>query len=80
MTECNVQEPGSSHDATKAGPACPQLLGTWNQPLTLNNITEISEDCLNLNVARPKGMGDRKLPVMVWIHGGQYDPSAHTLY
>lgn len=29
---------------------------------------EMSEDCLTLNVWRP--IGARKLPVMVWIHGG----------
>jgi carboxylesterase type B len=62
-------EPGSTIEALSAGPACPQSLGTWNQPLTLLNVTEISEDCLNLNVARPKDA--KNLPVMVWIHGGE---------
>ena len=64
--------PGTIYDATKAGPACPQSLGQWNVPLTLNNITEISENCLNLNIARPKSNGTRTAyPVMVWIHGGK---------
>ncbi len=29
-----------------------------------------SEDCLTLNVWKPLHAGKRKLPVMVWIHGG----------
>ncbi len=33
----------------------------------------MSEDCLNLNVVRPKGVSeDAKLPVMVWIYGGAF--------
>ncbi|MBL8519881.1 MAG: carboxylesterase family protein, partial [Betaproteobacteria bacterium] len=30
----------------------------------------MSEDCLYLNLWVPAGAADRKLPVMVWIHGG----------
>lgn len=33
----------------------------------------VSEDCLSLNVVRPRGTGSwEKLPVMVWIHGGSF--------
>lgn len=31
-----------------------------------------AEDCLFLNVWRPAGAAGKKLPVMVWIHGGGY--------
>lgn len=31
-----------------------------------------SEDCLHLNIWRPQGMPDRKLPVVVWVHGGAF--------
>src|ERR1043166_4230914 len=55
-------------DASKWGPACmqdamfPQLFGA--------PMTQLSEDCLYLNVWTPaKAAGDR-LPVMVWIYGG----------
>ena len=69
----HVALPGSTIDATKPGPACPQPLGQIFLPLALGNITNVSEDCLNLNVARPKMEGSRnKLPVMVWIHGGSF--------
>lgn len=33
---------------------------------------EPSEDCLTLNVWRPAGGAKRKLPVLVWIHGGAF--------
>jgi len=67
--------PGSIIDATKPGPACPQALGQLYAPLGLDNITETSENCLNVNVARPKAAdreGKGLLPVFVWIHGGSF--------
>ncbi|KAF1934576.1 alpha/beta-hydrolase, partial [Clathrospora elynae] len=39
------------------------------------------EDCLNLNVARPKAadrQGKGKLPVLVWIHGGSFWWASNT--
>ncbi|KAJ4363463.1 hypothetical protein N0V83_009757 [Neocucurbitaria cava] len=68
-----VPPSGSTIDATKPGHACPQPLGEVSAPLALRNITDVSEDCLNLNVARPKiEHGCKKLPVMVFIHGGSF--------
>ncbi|KAH6616573.1 carboxylesterase family protein-like protein [Boeremia exigua] len=32
----------------------------------------VSEDCLYVNVVRPAGCEDEKLPVAFWIHGGGY--------
>ncbi|KAK4140564.1 Alpha/Beta hydrolase protein [Dichotomopilus funicola] len=66
----HVPPAGSRVNATAYGPSCPQL-GEWAPPLLLANITHMSEDCLNLNVARPKGTrAGERLPVMVFIHGG----------
>ncbi|WP_284037203.1 carboxylesterase/lipase family protein [Neobacillus sp. 114] len=36
-----------------------------------NDVSNVSEDCLYLNVWSP-GADDKKRPVMVWIHGGAY--------
>ncbi|MGH8784997.1 MAG: carboxylesterase/lipase family protein [Cupriavidus necator] len=62
-------------DASKFGPHCPQ------PDTPFGRASNTSEDCLYLNVYRPKGNGP--FPVMVWIHGGalflgesdDYDPS-----
>ncbi|MEZ8320089.1 carboxylesterase family protein, partial [Vibrio splendidus] len=52
-------------EATSFGDACPQLK-TVSQ--------EQSEDCLNLNIWRPVGVGaDADLPVYVFIHGGDFE-------
>lgn len=68
-----VAAAGSTIEAKTYGPSCPQQLGGWTPPISLGNITNISEDCLSLNIARPKGAcaGDQ-LPVMVYIHGGSF--------
>ncbi|KAJ8116476.1 hypothetical protein OPT61_g2100 [Boeremia exigua] len=70
-----VPSPGQVIDATKPGVACPQPLGKSSPPLGQGNITEVSEDCLNLNIVRPRPNDTdeySKLPVMVWIHGGSF--------
>jgi para-nitrobenzyl esterase len=51
--------------ATSFGPACLQPTGAAN---IAGDPGPVSEDCLTLNVWAPKGA--RRLPVMVWIHGG----------
>ncbi len=51
--------------AAAFGPACLQPTGAANVG---GDPGPVSEDCLTLNVWAPKG--GRRLPVMVWIHGG----------
>lgn len=67
---------GSTIDATSAGPACPQRIDHRKQnPFNAYSyVTEISEDCLRLNLWRPNGTkaGD-KLPVLVYIYGGGFN-------
>lgn len=58
-------------DATKPGHVCAQPTGyPIGKPST-------DEDCLNLNVTAPAG---KKLPVIVWIHGGSLMYGMGDLY
>ncbi|MHA2394214.1 MAG: carboxylesterase/lipase family protein [Promethearchaeota archaeon] len=53
-------------DCTQWGDQCGQgALG----PASHGNL---SEDCLNLNIVAPKNTDNKKLPVMVWFHGGGF--------
>jgi para-nitrobenzyl esterase len=53
-------------DASKFGDACIQpIIKGLNSELA-----STSEDCLKLNVFTPINSGSKKLPVMVWFHGG----------
>lgn len=66
-------------DATKFGPSCiqPEIPAS---SLYYDPPSEMSEDCLTLNVwAKPEGMN---APVIVWIHGGslRMGGSAQALY
>lgn len=72
---------GSEVDATFPGAACPQV--SQAMPPFFAETPNMSEDCLNLRIARPSlTRSDAKLPVVVWLHGGgvvkgsAYDP--HT--
>ncbi|KMQ44482.1 Alpha/Beta hydrolase fold [Trichophyton rubrum] len=71
---------GSNVNATVYGPICPQELRAGSQGKLV-----ISENCLNLNIGRPKNMtSHEKLAVMVTIYGGGYwvghnqDPRWHA--
>ncbi|KAK5627848.1 hypothetical protein RRF57_003563 [Xylaria bambusicola] len=65
--------PGAVVDATSYGPACPQPVEAASPPFSYTDVSEVSEDCLNLIIGRPKGSTkDSNLPVMVWIHGGSF--------
>ncbi|KAI0551128.1 putative lipase [Xylaria curta] len=64
---------GTVISAKSYGPACPQSVEAASPPFTYTDVTEISEDCLNLILGRPAGTTKHShLPVMVWIHGGGF--------
>ncbi|KAJ5584256.1 uncharacterized protein N7459_004056 [Penicillium hispanicum] len=62
---------GTRVNATSAGAACPQPKVPEPDFPLFDNVTKMSEDCLNLRVDRPVGTAaNAKLPVMVYIYGG----------
>lgn len=64
-----VPNPDTQINATAPGPACPQTKAAI--PPFFAETAEMSEDCLNLRIARPSGTSaDSRLPVVVWLHGG----------
>lgn len=66
-------------DATHYGRMSPQIPGFLEQMLGTDS-TDMSEDCLFLNVFRPKNVSeDSNLPVMFWIHGGAYTNGAGSV-
>ncbi|KAL0060374.1 hypothetical protein AAF712_012825 [Marasmius tenuissimus] len=65
-----TQASNALKNATTFGDACPQLSSS-----SLG--APISEDCLYLNVFRPQNtLADAGLPVLFWIHGGQWTSGA----
>uniref|UniRef100_A0A7S3PU08 Carboxylesterase type B domain-containing protein n=1 Tax=Chaetoceros debilis TaxID=122233 RepID=A0A7S3PU08_9STRA len=74
----------SKLDASKYGPDCYQLVDPVLNPLADAN--HMSEDCLYLNVFTPAGHVARsrptfistikRLPVMLWFHGGAFQQGA----
>ncbi len=59
-------------DATKYGSECVQ--GSFGPPPAGGAAAEPrgNEDCLYLNVWAPADAAGKKLPVMLWVHGGAY--------
>ncbi|KAF2000731.1 alpha/beta-hydrolase [Amniculicola lignicola CBS 123094] len=58
-------------DASSRGCVCPQFPNAMPPILDETPFETMSEDCLNLRIARPEGTQfDAKLPVVVWLHGG----------
>ncbi|MFC7620984.1 carboxylesterase/lipase family protein [Microlunatus sp. GCM10028923] len=53
-------------DATAASPSCPQPAGFDAGGVQVAG----QEDCLYLDAVVPRGTGHRRLPVIVWLHGG----------
>ncbi len=64
-------------EATELGPRAPQLLSSFHgfvppEVEVMDRDETMGEDCLVLNVWTPAPDRGRKLPVMVWLHGGGY--------
>ncbi len=64
-------------EATELGPRSPQLLSLFHgfvppEVEAMDRDEMMGEDCLVLNVWTPTLERGRKLPVMVWLHGGGF--------
>ncbi|KAJ7510728.1 esterase 1, partial [Mycena galericulata] len=67
----------ATFNATSFGPACFQIVRHHPLPLP----SEMSEDCMTINVLRPSGISaDAKLPVMFWTYGGGFDSGVSSIY
>lgn len=63
---------GAQIDATNAGASCPQKTTGGLFGASFETVYTLSEDCLNLRIARPSGLeSGAGVPVMVWIYGGE---------
>jgi para-nitrobenzyl esterase len=61
-------------DATQPGAACAQPAGIpMGRP-------SVAEDCLFVNVTTPPQTAGKRLPVMVWLHGGGLKYGAGDIY
>ncbi|GKT45830.1 lipase 2 [Colletotrichum spaethianum] len=70
-----------TREAKSYGKVCTQEPGNSNLVTYIKTELEYGEDCLNLNVYRPSGVSlDRKLPVLIWIHGGLYRNGAGIIF
>ena len=62
----------------KSGPICPQVPGMLEKLLGTDS-SDMSEDCLFLDVYAPSDRSGDPLPVLVWIHGGAFQNGAGSL-
>ncbi|MFJ3922068.1 carboxylesterase/lipase family protein [Streptomyces sp. NPDC090022] len=63
-------------EATTQAPACVQF-----SPFGLADPSAVSEDCLHLDVYRPRtARAGARLPVVLWIHGGAYSQGTGTQF
>jgi para-nitrobenzyl esterase len=65
--------------ATRFGPECPQFFASMAAAKKLDS-SDVSEDCLVLNVWAPDSADTTLKPVMVWIHGGAFMAGTGNLY
>ncbi|XP_013395721.1 cholinesterase 1 [Lingula anatina] len=65
-------------NATKEGPSCVQMMDPSLSQFIEN--TDISEDCLHLNIYVPVSTSKAPKAVMVWFHGGGYASGQGSMY
>ncbi|MFD4245929.1 carboxylesterase/lipase family protein [Streptomyces sp. NPDC058525] len=80
--EARLRAPGPAarwtgvREAVRQGPACLQF-----SPFGLRDPAAVSEDCLYLDVYRPRSARPgARLPVLFWMHGGAYSQGTGTQF
>jgi acetylcholinesterase len=66
--------PTTYHNATQYGIDC-QGYGSDTNTLVAANWTKLGEDCLHLNIVKPR-TNETSLPVLLWIYGGGWQQGA----
>lgn len=61
-------------DASHFGKRCMQT------PTPTRPVSDMSEDCLTINVFRPAARSDAPLPVMFWVYGGGFQSGTASIY
>ena len=72
----SADAPRGEFDATQYGVDCTGY-GSDTNTLVGGGLTTLGEDCLHLNIVRPKvKKGKEQLPVLLWIYGGGWQQGA----
>ena len=66
--------PKTEHNASQYGLDC-WGYGSDTNTLVSRNITKMGEDCLHLNIVKPR-VKKTGLPVLLWIYGGGWQQGA----
>ncbi|KAI4646799.1 hypothetical protein J4E93_005023 [Alternaria ventricosa] len=66
--------PTTYHNATQYGVDCTGYGGDTNT-LVAANWTKLGENCLHLNIVKPR-TNETKLPILLWIYGGGWQQGA----
>jgi acetylcholinesterase len=67
-------EPGHSYNVTAYGTDC-HGYGSDTDLLVKQGLTKLGEDCLHLNIVKPR-TNETGLPVLLWIYGGGWQQGA----
>jgi acetylcholinesterase len=72
--ELVADAPKSHHNVTQYGLDC-RGYGSDTNLLVAGNWTRMGEDCLHLNIVKPR-TNETDLPVLLWIYGGGWQQGA----
>lgn len=72
----SLESPGTHFNVSQYGVDCTGY-GSDTNTLVAGGWTTLGEDCLHLNVVKPKVKGHKQgLPILLWIYGGGWQQGA----